>query len=444
MRRLRITVPVAGTLAALVACGGGESGNGSGSVSVQTVRTDQARALAVTPQVTVGAAPAHLKHYGFYLVNTGFADPTDRSKKTNYTDEVSAFTNLNQFAVYYPTQPIAADLKSMVSACTKPFVSVQELFWYRADRNAPSGNRYALFNDWRERWASFKATNAASLTAANVGAFYISDEPVWNGIPFPELDAVTKLIKGDYPDIPTFYVEAQPVLGSMQVPTSMDWIGFDRYGIFNPAVNSAYLADLATLKTRRSNNQKIVIIGETKWEPSYAQTAGLGPADMGPTIQSYYELAAGDADVIGLIGYLWPSGFDNPSSLGARNLPGPVRDLMKDQGSKIKKNNPICVVDTEPPTTPEGLSAIEVAATSLKLTWRASTDNVGVTGYEVFKNGAYLGANTSPWLQVNGLACATAYRFSVNAFDGQQPPHNISLTSAEIVVTTLACNMRVR
>jgi hypothetical protein len=428
-------------LGTLAACGGSESGSGT---SDRLAPASRARALAFKPVSGSDLAPGHLKHFGFYLVNTGVPDPNDRVKKTNYTDEVSAFTNLNQYAVFYPTQPIAADLKSMVSACTKPFISVELLFWYRADSNAPSGNRYALHGDWRERWALFKSTNSASLSAANIGAFYIADEPVWNGIPFAELDAVTQLIKGDYPDISTFYVEAQPVLDSMQVPTSMDWIGFDRYAMFNPAVNSSYLADLAKLKSRRSNNQKIVIISETKWEPYYRQTFGLSPADMGATIQSYYDLAAGDTDVIGLIGYLWPGGFDSPGSLGARNLPGQIQEVMKDQGRKIKKNNPICGVDTEPPTTPEGLSATDVSATTLKLAWRASTDNVGVTGYEVFKNGAYLGANTSPGLQVSGLSCATSYRFSVNAFDGQQPPHNISPTSAEIVVTTSACSGQAR
>jgi hypothetical protein len=279
-------------LATLSACGGGNSssnpsrnpssdfgGNLSGIAIARSASASASapasvvRALAFKPVVAADSAPAHLKHYGFYLVNTGVADPNDRFKKTNYTDEVSAFTNLNQYAAFYPTQAVAADLQSMVGACTKPFMAVEQLFWYRADANAPSGNRYALFSDWRQRWASFKATNGASLTAANLGAFYIADEPVWNGIPFAELDVVTKQIKGDYPDIPTFYVEAQPVLGSMQVPTSMDWIGFDRYATFNPAVNSNYLADLAKLKSRRSNNQKIVIISETKWEPYYRPTS---------------------------------------------------------------------------------------------------------------------------------------------------------------------------
>ncbi len=399
-------------------------------------------AANAAPTAAPTAAPAHLQHFGFYLVNVGVADPKDRIRKTNYTDEVRAFTNLNQYAVYYPTQPIAADLNAMVGACTKPFMAMESLFWYRADSNAPSGNRYALYGDWRQRWDAFKATNGTSLTVAKVGAFYIADEPVWNGIPFAELDAVTRQIKSDFADIPLFYVEAAPVLDSMQVPTSVDWIGFDRYNIFDPAVNATYLADLAKLKSKRSNQQKIVIISDTKWQPYYAQTFGVSAAAMGPTIQSYYDLAATDPDVIGLIGYLWPGGFDEPAQLGARSLSPQIQDLLKAQGSAIKKNNPICVVDNEPPSTPQGLNASGVSATSLNLSWRPATDNVAVTGYEVFKNGAYFGATTVTNLAVGGLACATTYRFAVNAFDGQQPPHNISATSAEISVTTAACSAR--
>ncbi len=52
------------------------------------------------------------------------------------------------------------------------------------------------------------------------------------------------------------------MLPNLVVPTAVDWIGFDRYSVCDPANNAAYLCDLATLKSKRSNNQKIVIIGD--------------------------------------------------------------------------------------------------------------------------------------------------------------------------------------
>ncbi|GID95065.1 discoidin domain-containing protein [Amorphoplanes digitatis] len=44
--------------------------------------------------------------------------------------------------------------------------------------------------------------------------------------------------------------------------------------------------------------------------------------------------------------------------------------------------------DTQAPTAPTGLAYSQPAAGQIRLTWNASTDNVGVTGYEVYANGA--------------------------------------------------------
>jgi hypothetical protein len=275
-------------------------------------------------------------------VNTGIDDPTDGVAKTNYTDEVSYFTNLNQYAVYDPAQSVVADLDSMVSACTKPFMAISAIFWYRLDANAPSGNRYALYADWRVRWAAFKSKNQAALNTSRVGAFYLLDEPTWNGVSFADLDTISQALKADFPAIPILLVEAYPVLSMLEVPVTVDWIGFDRYGIFDPAKNAGYLRDLATLKSKRSNNQKIVIVSDTQWLPSYEIDSGISPLKLGPTFDSYYALAASDPDVVGLLGYLWPAGFDGPKALGARNLPSSVQAVLVDQGKRIKANYSPC------------------------------------------------------------------------------------------------------
>ncbi len=290
----------------------------------------------------LATAPEHLKYFGFYIVQVGFDDPTDSVTKRNYSDEVGSFTNLNQAAAYYPTQDLTADITAMTAACTQPFMSIGPLLWYRADGNAPGGTRLALYPDWKTRWATFKTTNLALLNAKNIGAFYMPDEPTWNGVPFAELDLVSRTIKADYPEIPILLVEAYPVLNELQVPTSVDWIGFDRYGIFNPGGDAVYLNDLATLKSKRSNRQKIVLIEDTQWRPSYRKSAGIEPNMMGPTFNSYYALAAADPDVIGLLGYIWPSGFDSPDALGARGLPADMQAILINQGKSIKANFSPC------------------------------------------------------------------------------------------------------
>ncbi|MGJ5640483.1 hypothetical protein, partial [Formosa sp. S-31] len=47
--------------------------------------------------------------------------------------------------------------------------------------------------------------------------------------------------------------------------------------------------------------------------------------------------------------------------------------------------------DTESPIVPDGLVASDLTFNSLTLSWNAATDNVAVTDYEVFQDGASLG-----------------------------------------------------
>ncbi|NJK82440.1 MAG: hypothetical protein HC912_00075, partial [Saprospiraceae bacterium] len=91
------------------------------------------------------------------------------------------------------------------------------------------------------------------------------------------------------------------------------------------------------------------------------------------------------------------------------------------------------VVDTQAPTAPV-LSLGIVTQTIVGLTWTASTDNVGVTAYEVF-NGADLAGSTSDLnFTVNGLTANTAYSFTVKAKDAAG---NSSLASNTVNTTTL-------
>lgn len=73
--------------------------------------------------------------------------------------------------------------------------------------------------------------------------------------------------------------------------------------------------------------------------------------------------------------------------------------------------------DTQAPTSPTNLKASNVAQTSLTLSWNASTDNVGVTGYEVYLGSSSLGSVTGTSANITGLTAATPYSFKVKAYD---------------------------
>lgn len=91
--------------------------------------------------------------------------------------------------------------------------------------------------------------------------------------------------------------------------------------------------------------------------------------------------------------------------------------------------------DTTAPTTPASLAASGTTATSTNLTWTASTDNVAVTGYNVYSGTTLLATVTTTNYVASGLTASTAYTFSVKAKDAA---NNLSASSNVVNVTTLA------
>src|SRR2546421_9778070 len=64
-------------------------------------------------------------------------------------------------------------------------------------------------------------------------------------------------------------------------------------------------------------------------------------------------------------------------------------------------------VDTTPPTTPIGLTAAVAGSSGANLSWSASTDNVGVTGYIVRRNGAQVATPATTSFTSEGRRVAT-------------------------------------
>src|SRR5438477_377444 len=90
--------------------------------------------------------------------------------------------------------------------------------------------------------------------------------------------------------------------------------------------------------------------------------------------------------------------------------------------------------DTTPPTTPTGLAASALTATSLTLSWSPATDNVGVTGYRVYRNGTLAASPSGTSASITGLLASVLYSFTVSAVDAAG---NASASSAPLSVTTL-------
>jgi chitodextrinase len=93
--------------------------------------------------------------------------------------------------------------------------------------------------------------------------------------------------------------------------------------------------------------------------------------------------------------------------------------------------------DTTPPSTPTGLATTGSSQATISLSWNASTDNVGVTGYNIYRAGSLAGTSTTTSFTAGSLSCATGYGFSVQAKDAAG---NVSTNSSSVNATTAACS----
>lgn len=93
------------------------------------------------------------------------------------------------------------------------------------------------------------------------------------------------------------------------------------------------------------------------------------------------------------------------------------------------------VPDTTAPSIPTNLLAGTTTATSVALSWTASSDNVAVTSYTIFRDGVQIGTSTTPTYTATGLTPATSYSFTVKASDAAG---NSSSASTALAVTTAA------
>jgi chitodextrinase len=106
------------------------------------------------------------------------------------------------------------------------------------------------------------------------------------------------------------------------------------------------------------------------------------------------------------------------------------------QGKLSSKSSAVTAItptDTTPPTKPGSLTVSNLISTSLTLNWTASTDNVGVVGYKVLRNGTQIATTTATTYADSSLTNNTTYNYSVEAYDAA----NLVSAAATVSATTV-------
>ncbi|GIH18613.1 chitinase N-terminal domain-containing protein [Rugosimonospora africana] len=115
------------------------------------------------------------------------------------------------------------------------------------------------------------------------------------------------------------------------------------------------------------------------------------------------------------------------------NSTGTDEALVIDNPSVVELPDP--VVDNQPPSVPTGLTKGQVSESSASFSWSPSTDNFGVTAYDVYRDGYLVTSTTTSLAVVANLVPSTTYQFTVRARDASG---NVSAPTAPLSMTTSA------
>jgi hypothetical protein len=213
-----------------------------------------------------------------------------------------------------------------------------------------------LYPNYVERWSHL--ADAVRSRIGKIGAFYLMDEAQYRGATPAELDTAAKTIKKTFPKAKVMMVEAGPqVTSSLQVPASVDWVGFDWYCQPIGTISEK----LATLTGRITATQSLFLVPESAPLAVCGGAAGHATdADIAKLQYQYFGLALSNPRVIGLLAFgFWTSGYGSAqlpltvaahrnifAAIVAANQPPTRPDrVVRIRGKKIKvgRRGPLAV-----------------------------------------------------------------------------------------------------
>ena len=251
------------------------------------------------------SSPLH--YYGYYAARL--------SGGTSHLAEVAGRSNLNWVTIS-DASGYRADI---LSGCAPASCVVNTGFEFFQCNTA--GNGCGLYPNYAARWQA--EADAVKPYLGKIAAFYILDEPQWNGATPAEINTSAQLIKQTFPGAKVMMIEAGPeITPSLTIPSSVDWIGFDWY--CQPF--STIQARLATLQSLvpASSPQRFFLVPE---DAPLSQCAGVAghttDADIAALQWDYFGLAEQNPRVIGLMNFgFWTSPpWTTSGGTGASELP---------------------------------------------------------------------------------------------------------------------------
>jgi chitodextrinase len=185
------------------------------------------------------------------------------------------------------------------------------------------------------------------------------------------------------------------------------------------SINNGNLVAPSTSITTTANNSWIWGVGND-WDNAIARTVGPGQK-----IIDQYLASTGDT--------FWIQQRTSPTPTASTNVlinnPYPATDRWNLAAIEILP----AITNSQPPTTPGNLTGTANTPTKASLTWTASSSNIGVSGYNIIRNGVKIATSAVNSYSDTAVSPNTTYTYAVTAYDALG---NVSQSSNQISLTT--------
>jgi chitodextrinase len=197
------------------------------------------------------------------------------------------------------------------------------------------------------------------------------------------------------------------------------------------AQSSSANVTLVADTTPPSTPTGVTITGATSTNSYYTQiplTISWSPSTDNVGVAGYYVYRNGIQIVTSTVAFTATSLTDTVSP-GTYTYSVVAYDAAQNFSDR---STPVMVtinVDTVPPSVPTGLSAEQVSAGGVELSWASSTDNINVAGYQVYRNYMQIASVAGSPYADTGLSAGITYVYTVAAYDAAG---NVSEPSAPV------------
>ncbi|MGL4278752.1 MAG: hypothetical protein ACRCS0_00170 [Albidovulum sp.] len=263
---------------------------------------------------------AEPRYFGYSAILCGLDDPHDEGVKTDYLDEVSAFTNIAQVCADADPGVTADRMRRAHADGVTPLLYIEPAFFDRKGRRMVAKQPEAA----AALWQVVKAGIAKSKVPLDAIVFYLADEPHHFGLPQAALEEAIAVIRADFPAARILMIEAYSEDGPPPVPEGVDYWGFDAYGVPDPTAEPRYGTYLDAARATMRPDQHLVMVMEAVHYPSVHGEGVAAKESLADVARADYRYALARGDIDMILAYTWAGGIDSPDESGVRDLPAGV------------------------------------------------------------------------------------------------------------------------